>query len=135
MSKLRKSFPYQETDSEMKSKTKRKINLKYELDKPLPDINLDDYDIEMHSEDEIMQSGNSSNDDDEDDDIPSKIMKSSSSPLWVLPLFSMLPAHKQSEVNHFYFNYTLKKFTKTIIYFRYLNHLLQVAECVLLVLM
>lgn len=66
----------------------------------MPDINLDDYDIEMHSEDEIMDLENSSDecDDDDDDEIPSKIMKSISSPLWVLPLYSMLPAHKQTKV-------------------------------------
>lgn len=63
--------------------------------KPLPDINLDDYDIEMHSDDEMTQSENSSDDEDE---IPSKIMRSNAPPLWVLPLYSMLPAHKQSKV-------------------------------------
>lgn len=74
------------------------------MSKPLPDINLDDYDIEMHSEDEIMDLENSSDDcDDDDDEIPSKIMKLSSSPLWVLPLYSMLPAHKQTKV--VYINY------------------------------
>lgn len=65
--------------------------------KPLPNINLDDYDIEMHSEDELILSEDSSNDED-NDEIPSKIIKSTSSPLWVLPLYSMLPAHKQSKV-------------------------------------
>jgi len=63
----------------------------------LTDINLDDYDIEMHSEDEIILSEDSSNDED-DDDIPNKIMKLTYSPLWVLPLYSMLPAYKQSKV-------------------------------------
>lgn len=66
--------------------------------KPLPDIDLDDYDIEMHSEDELILSGNSSNDDDDDDELPSKIMRMNSIPLWVLPLYSMLPAHKQAKV-------------------------------------
>lgn len=66
--------------------------------KPLPNINLDDYDIEMHSEDELILSEDSSNGE-ENDEIPSKIIKSTSSPLWVLPLYSMLPAHKQSKVN------------------------------------
>lgn len=65
--------------------------------KPLPNINLDDYDIEMHSEDELILSEDSSNDE-ENDEIPSKIIKSTSSPLWVLPLYSMLPAYKQSKV-------------------------------------
>lgn len=63
--------------------------------KPLPEINLDDYDIEMHSEDESIHQES----DDDDDEIPRKIMKSVSSPLWVLPLYSMLPAHKQTKVN------------------------------------
>jgi len=99
VSKLRKAFPYRETDSKISSKTKSKINMKKEMAKPLPDINLDDYDIEMHSEDELILSDNSSNDDDDDDDqVPSKIMKLCSTPLWVLPLYSMLPAHKQSKV-------------------------------------
>lgn len=102
VSKLRKAFPYRETDSEIIStKTNHKINIKKEMAKPLPAINLDDYDIELHSEDELDLSGDSSNDDDIDDEIPSKIMKFTSSPLWVLPLFSMLPAHKQSEVRFF----------------------------------
>jgi len=76
----------------------------------LPEINLDDYDIEMHSEDELVLSENSSadEDDDDDDEVPSKIMKFSSSPLWVLPLYSMLPAHKQSKVN-LLFDYCIKK--------------------------
>lgn len=78
------------------------------MSKPLPDINLDDYDIEMHSEDEIMDLENSSDDidddDDENDEIPSKIMKSISSPLWVLPLYSMLPAHKQTKVVFSYYS-------------------------------
>lgn len=71
---------------------------KKEIGKPLPEINLDDYDIEMHSEDELILSENSSADEDDDDEVPSKIMKFSSSPLWVLPLYSMLPAHKQSKI-------------------------------------
>lgn len=102
VSKLRKAFPYRETNSEINSKTRYKSNIKKEMAKPLPDINLDDYDIEIHSEDELINSENSSNEDDDDDDdeIPSKIMKSTSSPLWVLPLYSMLPAHKQSKVSY-----------------------------------
>lgn len=101
VSKLRKAFPYKE-NSEISSKIIHRDNKKKEIAKPLPDINLDDYDIEMHSEDEIMDLENSSDDcvddDDDDDEIPSKIMKSISSPLWVLPLYSMLPAHKQGKV-------------------------------------
>jgi len=101
VSKLRKAFPYRETDSKISSNTKCKPSIKKDIGKPLPDINLDDYDIEMHSEDELIISDNSSNDDDDDDDdeVPNKIMKFSSKPLWVLPLYSMLPAHKQSKVN------------------------------------
>lgn len=98
VSKLRKAFPYRETDIEITSNIKRKANIIKDLAKPLPDINLDDYDIEMYSEDELILSENSSNDED-DDEIPSKIIKSTSSPLWVLPLYSMLPAHKQAKVN------------------------------------
>lgn len=109
VSKLRKAFPYRETDSEIIDiKTKHKTNIKKEMAKPLPAINLDDYDIELHSEDELDLSGNSSNDDDSDDELPSKIMKFNASPLWVLPLFSMLPAHKQSKVHNF-FNVLTKK--------------------------
>lgn len=99
VSKLRKVFPYKEINSEISLKTHFKSKKK--MAQNLPDINLDDYDIEMHSEDELILSGNSSNEDDDNDDdyeIPSKIMKSTSSPLWVLPLYSMLPAHKQSMV-------------------------------------
>lgn len=73
------------------------MNLKKEISKPLPDINLDDYDIERHSDDELTLSENSSNDED-NDEVPRKIMKSTFSPLWVLPLYSMLPVHKQSKV-------------------------------------
>lgn len=98
MSKLRKAFPYKESDFEVGSKTKRKVNLKNEMLKPLPDINLDDYDIERHSEDELTDSENSSIDDEDDDEVPKKILRSTASPLWVLPLYSMLPVHKQSKV-------------------------------------
>jgi len=100
--KLRKAFPYRETYSKINLETKCKTHKKKVITKSLPEINLDDYDIEMHSEDELILSGNSSNEDEDDDDyIPSKIMKLTSSPLWVLPLYSMLPAHKQSKVNLF----------------------------------
>uniref|UniRef100_A0A2S2QMV5 RNA helicase n=1 Tax=Sipha flava TaxID=143950 RepID=A0A2S2QMV5_9HEMI len=95
--KLRKVFPYKESDFEVGSKTKCKTNLKKEMSKPLPDINLDDYDIERHSDDELTLSENSSNDED-NDEVPRKIMRLTSSPLWVLPLYSMLPVHKQSKV-------------------------------------
>lgn len=105
VSKLRKAFPYQGSDSKMYSKTKR--NIKEELTKPLPDINLDDYDIEIHSEDDLILSENSNNEDD-DDEVPSKIMKFATLPLWVLPLYSMLPAHKQKKVNYLYYNFILK---------------------------
>ena len=108
VSKLRKAFPYRETDSKISSYTKCKQSIKKEIGKPLPDINLDDYDIEMHSEDELILSDNSSNDDEDEDEVPSKIMKFSSTPLWVLPLYSMLPAHKQSKVN-LLINYYIKK--------------------------
>jgi len=101
VSKLRKAFPYRETNSKTSLETKCKINKKKEMAKSLPEINLDDYDIEMHSEDELIFSENTSEDEDNDDEIPNKIMKSTSSPLWVLPLYSMLPAHKQSKVNLF----------------------------------
>lgn len=99
VSKLRRAFSYRGID--YKNGSKRKANKNNEAIKPLPDINLDDYDIEIHSEDELINSGNSSNDDvdyDDDNEIPCKIMKSNSTPLWVLPLYSMLPAHKQSKV-------------------------------------
>ncbi|XP_026808352.1 probable ATP-dependent RNA helicase kurz [Rhopalosiphum maidis] len=99
VSKLRKAFPYRETDSNREVITKWKPAVKKEIGTRLPDINLDDYDIETHSEDELILSDNSSNDEDDDDDeMPSKIMKFSSTPLWVLPLYSMLPAHKQSKI-------------------------------------
>jgi len=108
VSKLRKAFPYRETDSKISVNTKCKPEIKKEIGKLLPEINLDDYDIEMHSEDELILSDNSSADEDDDDEVPSKIMKFSSSPLWVLPLYSMLPAHKQSKVN-LLFDYCIKK--------------------------
>uniref|UniRef100_A0A2S2PIY3 RNA helicase n=1 Tax=Schizaphis graminum TaxID=13262 RepID=A0A2S2PIY3_SCHGA len=100
VSKLRKAFPYRETNSNKEAMTKCKPEVKKRIGTILPVINLDDYDIEMHSEDELILSDNSSNDEDDDDDdeMPSKIMKFSSTPLWVLPLYSMLPAHKQSKI-------------------------------------
>lgn len=99
VSKLRKAFPCEGSNYNINTKTKHKTRIKEEI-KSLPDINLDDYDIEIHSEDEIILSENSSNDED-DNEIPSKIIKTTSSPLWVLPLYSMLPAHKQKKVNLF----------------------------------
>lgn len=98
VSKLRKAFPYQGSNSKVNTKTKHKAHNKEDITKSLPDINLDDYDIEIHSEDDLILSEDSSYDE-EDDEIPNKIIKSSSSPLWVLPLYSMLPVDKQTKVN------------------------------------
>lgn len=103
MSKLRRVFPYREVNCKISSKCK--ANISNEIKKPLPEINLDDYDTEVHSEDELILSENSNSDDedyDNDNETPSKIMKSNFSPLWVLPLYSMLPAHEQSKVNFIY---------------------------------
>lgn len=83
------------------------------MSQPSPDINLDDYDIQRLSDDEFTYSDVTSNEDDdevsfsensdneEDDEVPRKIMRSSFSPLWVLPLYSMLPVRKQSKVKLF----------------------------------
>ncbi|XP_050424982.1 probable ATP-dependent RNA helicase kurz [Adelges cooleyi] len=101
VTKLRKTFPYKDNISKIAYKKTKKGVTKFELTAPLPDINLDDYDIEMHSEDELVLSDNSSdydNDADDCNEIPSKMLRSTNSPLWVLPLYSMLPANKQAKI-------------------------------------
>lgn len=60
--------------------------------KILPQINLDDYSIpgdnEYNSDEDL---GNSESDDEE-------VIVHNSQPMWVLPLYALLPSHKQAEV-------------------------------------
>ncbi|XP_050522652.1 probable ATP-dependent RNA helicase kurz isoform X2 [Daktulosphaira vitifoliae] len=96
VSKLRKTFPYNENVPGGKQNSSKKAKIKKKIITSLPDINLDDYDIEIHSEDDLILSDNSTDDDVEE--IPNKFIRSSYCPLWVLPLYSMLPAHKQKNI-------------------------------------
>lgn len=64
--------------------------------KIIPDINLDDYSIPGDNE-------NSDSEDlsEQEDDIDSEIGTiTNAQPLWTLPLYSLLPSHKQQKVFH-----------------------------------
>lgn len=78
-----------EIDEELEMSLKRRKKQKTKI---VPEINLDDYSLP----DDHGESENSEMESDEDDeDIP---VLSSNQPLWVLPLYSLLPSHKQSKV-------------------------------------
>lgn len=88
----------------IKHQKKHKKNLASQMN--LPKINLDDFqmpgdDTEADFNDETDPSDS---DDDETDEVDQKLNEmivessSSSQPLWVLPLYSLLPSHKQARV-------------------------------------
>jgi ATP-dependent RNA helicase DHX37/DHR1 len=96
--------------SAIKHKKKNKKNLVSQMS--LPKISLDDFkmpgddteaDFVEHIDDDDLE-GNVDDDDDEnndeiDDKINEMLVKNSNSqPLWVLPLYSLLPSHKQAKI-------------------------------------
>ncbi|KAF7282101.1 hypothetical protein GWI33_003218 [Rhynchophorus ferrugineus] len=119
MKKLRKAFPLKHKDKMLEKekeigaeddesddehddfdgrKNKRK-RLKKQKIKIIPDINLDDYSLPNDTEtlsDDDEEGGNLSSD--EEDFINDVTVYQNAQPLWTLPLYSMLPSHKQQKV-------------------------------------
>lgn len=92
--KLRKKFPSKikqpsEEDVENRS-TKKKRKVK-KLN--VPEVDLDNYSRDWPSDQELEDST-----DDDDDGIVDDSPIVNSQPLWVLPLYSLLPTHRQNEV-------------------------------------
>lgn len=109
--KLRKAFPLRHKDtqsnkaednsdsenSDIEIENDLKHTLKHrKKSKPVPKINLDDYSVPGDNED--LNSEDDINTDSEDEDFGDVNIISNNQPLWVLPLFSLLPSHKQAEV-------------------------------------
>ncbi|KAL1501462.1 hypothetical protein ABEB36_006778 [Hypothenemus hampei] len=116
--KLRKTFPLRHKDklleseeNEKKEETqnnedeedcfddKKKIRGKRKKIKVIPKINLDDYTTFLDSTIDNLSNeeydGQSSDEDDVFDDVT---VYRTAQPLWTLPLYSMLPTHKQQKV-------------------------------------
>ncbi|XP_045467046.1 probable ATP-dependent RNA helicase kurz [Harmonia axyridis] len=108
--KLKKKFPYsqsnkkavkakveEEEDDDCEGKKKGKINRKNKI--ILPRINLDDYslprDAEVVSDDEDVDDAI---DVESEDETTTDDAVCHGQPLWVLPLFSNLPIHKQNKI-------------------------------------
>lgn len=91
VSKLRKAFPFinkgkriEENKNDVKSTLKKKKTL------ILPKINLDDYGMPGDTIDSEFE-------EDSEDDFDTTII-TNTQPLWVLPLYSLLPSEKQARV-------------------------------------
>lgn len=76
-------------DDEIEHGLKRALKNKRKQ-KLLPEINLDDYSIPGDNENDSDLSAEESDDE--------EIIVNNSQPMWVLPLYSLLPSHKQAEV-------------------------------------
>lgn len=107
--RLRKTFPFRKKDKFLTSKENSNENessdseiendLKKTLKKKntfLPNINLDDYSLPGLEEDDLNPSDEEldNSESDSDGDVPT----GNCPPLWVLPLFSLLPTVKQAKV-------------------------------------
>lgn len=84
--KLRNAFPLRH-----KTQILQMQRVKSKKIKVLPKINLDDYSICDDNDDLLSSEGELSEDSDQE-------TLSTTQPLWVLPLYSLLPANKQAEV-------------------------------------
>lgn len=78
-------------DDEIEQGLKRALKNKRKQ-KRVPDINLDDYSIPGDNENDSDEDLSNVESDDEE------IIVNNSQPMWVLPLYSLLPSHKQAEV-------------------------------------
>ncbi|KAJ6635942.1 putative ATP-dependent RNA helicase kurz [Pseudolycoriella hygida] len=126
--KLRKAFPYHRTDETNTEKTKESSDAHYsdsedgdEMDMKkaiqnskkakkklrsmlsLPQISLDNYKLPTDDTDADLLDDSSIKDDDSDSDSEEEdnlsfVDLKSSQPMWVLPLYSLLPSDKQSRV-------------------------------------
>lgn len=88
--RLRNAFPLRHKTKilQLERKTRRKKKVKV-----LPEINLDDYSVFSDNEDLL-----SDDDLNDDSDEEKQAILSANQPLWVLPLYSLLPTNKQAEV-------------------------------------
>lgn len=87
----------------IKHQKKNKKNLVAQMN--LPKINLDDFQMPGDDTEADFYDEDLLDDDDENDDVDAKLTDmlveggaGSSQPLWVLPLYSLLPSHKQARV-------------------------------------
>ncbi|KAJ9589594.1 hypothetical protein L9F63_017179, partial [Diploptera punctata] len=83
-----------EMDMKRAIQNDRKAKKKHNKDITLPEINLDNYAVVPgdDSEADLVEES------DEDEDAVNLIGSSTCQPLWVLPLYSLLPSHKQAMV-------------------------------------
>ncbi|XP_014248121.1 probable ATP-dependent RNA helicase kurz [Cimex lectularius] len=113
VSKLRKAFPLKnkallvedkstekednEDDDDLDmEKVLQKVKKKRNMIIKLPEINLDNYDVAPNDDTELDMLDESDNEQDDwgEDDFIHK----NAQPMWVLPLYSILPTHKQAKV-------------------------------------
>ncbi|CAG9767577.1 unnamed protein product [Ceutorhynchus assimilis] len=113
--KLRRAFPLKHKDKMLeKEKEVKEEETKEEVDhfdennkkksirkkkkvKIVPEINLDDYSLPNDTE-TISDDEEGLTSDEESDNIDDITVFQNAQPLWTLPLFSMLPSHKQQKV-------------------------------------
>lgn len=119
MRKLRKAFPYKniknstikndeekpELDSDgevvewsMKKAIRNAKKRHKKLRTELPEVNLDDYDVLSDDADADLKELDDKNDLSDDEEYMSLVNLSNTQPLWVLPMYSLLPSHKQAKV-------------------------------------
>lgn len=67
--------------------------------KVIPKINLDDYSIQNDTE--TFSDEGSDHFSSDEDDIDDTTVYTNAQPLWTLPLYSMLPTHKQQKVSFY----------------------------------
>lgn len=101
--RLRKAFPKKQiknqeeehnsemSDSDVENDLKQSLRNKRRKQKHVTEINLDDYSV---PDDNEIESDDDVNSDSDDEIIPNISAK----PLWVLPLYSLLPSYKQVQV-------------------------------------
>ncbi|XP_014283123.1 probable ATP-dependent RNA helicase kurz [Halyomorpha halys] len=118
VSKLRKAFPYrkitkksvateQSTEEKEKEDEEDELNLdrviqkvkkkKKETPVSLPEINLDNYDVAPNDDTEMDILASDEEADEEDWELEGQKV-SNAQPLWVLPLYSVLPSREQAKV-------------------------------------
>ncbi|KAL3858338.1 hypothetical protein ACJMK2_012932 [Sinanodonta woodiana] len=106
--KLKKTFPINKTESstqEKRKESRRKLDKNRER-AVLPNINLDNYSVapvDEEADEEALDSDLDLEENEQEEDIDCKDVESSDAgsctePLYMLPLYSLLPSHKQARV-------------------------------------
>ncbi|XP_066144802.1 probable ATP-dependent RNA helicase kurz [Euwallacea fornicatus] len=88
----------EDDDEEYFIKSARKMNQRKKKIKVIPKVNLDDYSVENDTESFSDEEYDGLSSDDEI--IEDIAVHKNSQPLWTVPLYSMLPTHKQQMVFH-----------------------------------